>query len=149
MAAAPVDRAPGRPRRRPSCCARSASAGAPCAPRGGGTKLGWGGGRRAGAVELETGGLDRDPRAQRGRLHRGARGRRAARRGAGDVRRATGQMLALDPPLGAGDAATIGGVVATADSGPLRHRYGGVRDLVVGHHRRAVATARSPRRAAR
>ena len=43
-----------------------------------------------------------------------------------------GQMLALDPPLGAGDAATIGGVVATADSGPLRHRYGGVRDLVVG-----------------
>jgi glycolate oxidase FAD binding subunit len=43
-----------------------------------------------------------------------------------------GQMLALDPPLGAGDAATVGGVMATADSGPLRHRYGGVRDLVVG-----------------
>ncbi len=43
-----------------------------------------------------------------------------------------GQMLALDPPLGAGDAATIGGLVATADSGPLRHRYGGVRDLIVG-----------------
>ena len=41
-------------------------------------------------------------------------------------------MFALDPPLGAGDAATIGGVVATADSGPLRHRYGGVRDLVLG-----------------
>jgi glycolate oxidase FAD binding subunit len=45
---------------------------------------------------------------------------------------AAGQMLALDPPLGAGDAATIGGVIATNDSGPLRHRYGGVRDLVVG-----------------
>jgi glycolate oxidase FAD binding subunit len=45
---------------------------------------------------------------------------------------AQGQMLALDPPLGAGDAATVGGVVATNDSGPLRHRYGGVRDLVVG-----------------
>ena len=41
-------------------------------------------------------------------------------------------MLALDPPLGAGDAATIGGLVASADSGPLRHRYGGVRDLVLG-----------------
>ena len=41
-------------------------------------------------------------------------------------------MLALDPPLGAGDAATVGGVVATGDSGPLRHRYGGVRDLIVG-----------------
>ena len=45
---------------------------------------------------------------------------------------AEGQMLALDPPLGAGDAATVGGVIATNDSGPLRHRYGGVRDLVVG-----------------
>jgi glycolate oxidase FAD binding subunit len=41
-------------------------------------------------------------------------------------------MLALDPPLGEGDRATVGGVIATADSGPLRHRYGGVRDLVVG-----------------
>lgn len=39
------------------------------------------------------------------------------------------QMLALDP-LDRG--ATIGGVVATNDSGPLRTRYGGVRDLVVG-----------------
>ncbi len=42
---------------------------------------------------------------------------------------AEGQMLALDPPDG---GATIGGVVAAADSGPLRHRYGSVRDLVVG-----------------
>jgi glycolate oxidase FAD binding subunit len=40
-----------------------------------------------------------------------------------------GQMLALDPPDG---GATIGGIVASADSGPLRSRYGGVRDLVVG-----------------
>ncbi|MEA2444450.1 MAG: glycolate oxidase binding subunit [Thermoleophilales bacterium] len=40
-----------------------------------------------------------------------------------------GQMFALDPP---GDAATIGGIVATGDSGPLRHRYGGPRDLVLG-----------------
>ncbi|MDQ5832194.1 MAG: FAD-binding oxidoreductase [Actinomycetota bacterium] len=39
------------------------------------------------------------------------------------------QMLALDPP---GAEATIGGVVAAADSGPLRARYGGVRDLVIG-----------------
>jgi glycolate oxidase FAD binding subunit len=43
-----------------------------------------------------------------------------------------GQMLALDPPLGAGDAATVGGVLAAADSGPLRHRYGAPRDLVLG-----------------
>jgi glycolate oxidase FAD binding subunit len=40
-----------------------------------------------------------------------------------------GQMLALDPP---DQGATIGGVVASNDSGPLRTRYGGIRDLVVG-----------------
>ena len=44
---------------------------------------------------------------------------------------AAGQMLALDPPRRA-PSATIGGVVATGDSGPLRHRYGAARDLVVG-----------------
>jgi glycolate oxidase FAD binding subunit len=43
-----------------------------------------------------------------------------------------GQMLALDPPLGAGDAATVGGAIAAGDSGPLRHRYGAPRDLVLG-----------------
>ncbi|HEY3241613.1 MAG TPA: FAD-binding protein, partial [Acidimicrobiia bacterium] len=49
-----------------------------------------------------------------------------------------GQMLALDPPTGGGGvgetpgAATVGGVLATADSGPLRHHYGAVRDLVLG-----------------
>jgi glycolate oxidase FAD binding subunit len=43
-----------------------------------------------------------------------------------------GQMLALDPPLGDGLGATIGGIFSTADSGPLRHRYGAARDLVVG-----------------
>jgi len=41
-----------------------------------------------------------------------------------------GQRIAWDPPDPGG--ATIGGIVATGDSGPLRHRYGGVRDLVVG-----------------
>jgi glycolate oxidase FAD binding subunit len=40
-----------------------------------------------------------------------------------------GQMLALDPP---DQGATIGGVFASADSGPLRARYGGARDLVLG-----------------
>ncbi len=45
---------------------------------------------------------------------------------------AAGQMLALDPPLGAGDGATVGGAIAAADTGPLRHRYGAPRDLVLG-----------------
>jgi glycolate dehydrogenase FAD-binding subunit len=44
---------------------------------------------------------------------------------------AHGQMLAIDPPDGDGRA-TLGGVFATADSGPLRHRYGQPRDLVLG-----------------
>jgi glycolate oxidase FAD binding subunit len=43
-----------------------------------------------------------------------------------------GQRLALDPPLGKENAATMGGILATNDSGPLRHRYGGARDLVIG-----------------
>ena len=43
-----------------------------------------------------------------------------------------GQMIALDPPRGDGERATVGGVLATGDTGPLRHRYGGGRDLVLG-----------------
>ncbi len=41
------------------------------------------------------------------------------------------QMLALDPPL-QGSAATLGGIVATGDSGPLRHRFNAPRDLILG-----------------
>jgi glycolate oxidase FAD binding subunit len=41
------------------------------------------------------------------------------------------QELLLDPPDPSG-AATLGGVIASGDSGPLRTRYGGPRDLVLG-----------------
>jgi glycolate dehydrogenase FAD-binding subunit len=41
-----------------------------------------------------------------------------------------GQMLALDPP--AGDARSVGGVLATNASGPRRFRYGTGRDLLLG-----------------
>jgi glycolate oxidase FAD binding subunit len=41
-----------------------------------------------------------------------------------------GQTLPLDPPFA--DHATIGGLLATNDSGPLRHRHGTPRDLVIG-----------------
>ncbi|WP_373542301.1 FAD-binding oxidoreductase [Chamaesiphon sp.] len=41
-----------------------------------------------------------------------------------------GQFLPLDPAYP--DCATIGGIIATADTGSLRHRYGGVRDLLLG-----------------
>jgi glycolate oxidase FAD binding subunit len=40
------------------------------------------------------------------------------------------QMIALDPPLAA--QATIGGIVASNSSGPLRRGFGTARDLVIG-----------------
>jgi glycolate oxidase FAD binding subunit len=43
---------------------------------------------------------------------------------------AHGQRLPLDPPFE--DRATIGGMLATNDSGPERHRFGTPRDLVIG-----------------
>ena len=43
---------------------------------------------------------------------------------------AENQFLALDPAHA--DHATIGGIIATQDAGSLRHRYGGVRDMVLG-----------------
>jgi len=42
----------------------------------------------------------------------------------------SGQFLPLDPV--SPEAATIGGIIATADAGSLRQRYGGVRDLLLG-----------------
>ncbi|MBE9098903.1 FAD-binding oxidoreductase [Vacuolonema iberomarrocanum] len=42
----------------------------------------------------------------------------------------TNQFLSLDPAYP--ERATLGGIVATADSGALRQRYGGVRDLLIG-----------------
>jgi glycolate oxidase FAD binding subunit len=41
-----------------------------------------------------------------------------------------GQFLPLDPAYP--NSSTIGGIIATADTGSLRHRYGGVRDLLLG-----------------
>ena len=100
--------------------------------RGAGTKLGWGG--PAGfepELELSHRGARRDRGAQRRRPDRGPRGRHAAgaRRRASSPRRA--RCSRSTRPTA---AATVGGVVATGDSGPLRHRYGGVRDLVLGVH---------------
>lgn len=42
----------------------------------------------------------------------------------------TGQFLAIDPAYG--DRATLGGLVATRDTGALRQRYGGIRDMLIG-----------------
>jgi glycolate oxidase FAD binding subunit len=122
----------------------AAEDGRPMRFRGAGTKLGWG--RPVPEPELEvcTGGLDRV-------LEHNAGDFTAVLQGgvplavAQEAFASAGQMLALDPPLSpwgnAGDdaaieaadaGATIGGIVSTNDFGPLRHKYGGVRDLVVG-----------------
>jgi glycolate oxidase FAD binding subunit len=98
-------------------------------PRGGGTKLSWS--PKTDAVDFDTRRLNRILEHNEGDftaiLEAGASLLEAqAQFGA------AGQMLAIDPPLGEGDAATIGGVMAANDSGPLRHRYGSMRDLVVG-----------------
>jgi glycolate oxidase FAD binding subunit len=103
-----------------------AEADGPVRVRGAGTKLAWT--RGEADVELSTDGLDDILEHNVGDLtavlEAGVPLARAQERFAEE-----GQMLALDPP---GREATIGGVVATGDSGPLRSRYGGARDLVVG-----------------
>ncbi len=47
-----------------------------------------------------------------------------------EVLRRERQWLPLDPPRG--HRATIGGIIATNDSGPHRHRFGAPRDLIIG-----------------
>ena len=99
--------------------------------RGAGTKLGWGTPAADPDIELSTTSLDTVVEHNEGDLtailEAGVPLARAQANFA-----AAGQMLALDPPLGEGEPATIGGVVASGDSGPLRHRYGAPRDLVLG-----------------
>ena len=98
---------------------------------GAGTKIGWGFVTPPADVELHTTRLNRVVEHNAGDLTAvlevGVPLAQAQRQFA-----SAGQMLALDPPLGLDGAATIGGVIATGDCGPLRHRYGAPRDLVVG-----------------
>src|SRR4051812_49439762 len=86
---------------------------------GGGTKLGWG--HPIEAPELSLAELDAIVEHNVGDLTAILQGgcQLATAR---EAFAAEGQMLALDPP---DEGATIGGVIATGDSGPLRHRYGG------------------------
>ncbi|MBV8220622.1 MAG: FAD-binding oxidoreductase [Solirubrobacterales bacterium] len=99
-------------------------------PVGGRTKIGWGAAGSPPAVELSTERLDALIEHNVGDftavMQAGLQLRDAQQTFA-----ASGQRLALDPPDGEGRA-TVGGVIATGDSGPLRHRYGAVRDLILG-----------------
>jgi glycolate oxidase FAD binding subunit len=104
--------------------------GRPTRPFGGRTKLGWGAPGAAPEIELSTERLDGLLEHNEGDLtailQAGVRLSEAQKTFA-----AARQRLALDPP-DEGGLATIGGVIATADSGPLRHRYGAIRDLILG-----------------
>ena len=97
--------------------------------RGQGSKMGWGARSEPIELLLDMSRLDRIIDYQPGDLtvtaEAGIRLRELNRHLASH-----GQWLALDPPFP--DRATIGGLIATNDSGPHRHRFGTPRDLVIG-----------------
>jgi glycolate dehydrogenase FAD-binding subunit len=107
--------------------ARLAEAPGPVRIGGAGTKSRWA--PESQAEELSAAGFDRIVEHNAGDLTAVLEAGVPLAR-AQETFRSAGQMLALDPPDPGG--ATIGGIVAANDSGPLRTRYGGVRDLVVG-----------------
>jgi glycolate oxidase FAD binding subunit len=95
--------------------------------RGTGTKLGWGAPPERCDVVLDVGLLDHVVEHTAGDLvavtGAGVRVSDLQQRLAG-----SGQCLGVDPPR----SGTVGGVVATGSTGPLRLRHGAVRDLVIG-----------------
>ena len=97
--------------------------------RGAGTKMAWGPPVESIDVLLSTSRLNKVVAHRHGDLTA------TVEAGAtiADVNRTLGQhrqWIPLDPY--SGDRATIGGIVATNDSGPRRHRYGAPRDLIIG-----------------
>jgi len=99
------------------------------APRGGGTKLDWGSAPPAIDLMVST--------AKFNKILEHAPGDMTITVEAGvtfsqiqSALSAHRQRLALDPLWP--DVATVGGVIAANDSGALRLRYGGVRDLIIG-----------------
>jgi glycolate oxidase FAD binding subunit len=111
--------------------ARASATGQALRIAGAGTKLGWGRSDSHWDAVLCTGRLNQIREHNAGDLtavlEAGVPLAEAQERFA-----AAGQMLALDPWLGPDRRATVGGVLATSDSGPLSHRYGSPRDLVLG-----------------
>ena len=99
--------------------------------QGAGTKRGWTPAPADAELEIRTESLDRIVEHNAGDLtavvEAGVPLARAQRQFA-----SAGQMLALDPFLGPEHRATVGGILASGDSGPLRHRYGAARDLILG-----------------
>jgi glycolate oxidase FAD binding subunit len=99
------------------------------AVRGAGTKQTWGAPASRTDVVISTLGLDTPIDHVAGDLVATVPAG-AALDGVNDVLRREKQWLPLDP--GVSHLATVGGVIATNDSGPRRHRYGTPRDLIIG-----------------
>jgi glycolate oxidase FAD binding subunit len=96
--------------------------------RGGGTKMGWGRSPAPIDVVLSTARLNGLVAHRHGDLTATVQAGATLE----DLNRqlaAQGQWLPVDTAF---SGSTIGGAVATNDSGPLRHRYGTPRDLVIG-----------------
>lgn len=104
--------------------------GRPTRPLGGATKAAWGAVGPPPELEISTERLNEVTEHNEGDLTAVLQAGVPLHR-AQETFAQAGQRLALDPP-DPDRKATIGGVVATADSGPLRHRYGGIRDLILG-----------------
>jgi glycolate oxidase FAD binding subunit len=98
--------------------------------RGAGTKQGWAGHPVRPALVVETGRLSRVLSHQPADMTV-AVGAGLPLRDLQDLLGQEAQWLALDPGTEAAGA-TIGGLLATGDSGPRRLRYGALRDLVIG-----------------
>lgn len=112
--------------------ATAAAAERPVRIVGGASKLGWGGSTPPRALRLQMSHLSRVVIHEDGTSATINAGTPLVRAQTSFAR--AGMMLAVDPQLGLGrsPSATIGGVVATADSGPLSHRHGPPRNQVLG-----------------
>jgi glycolate oxidase FAD binding subunit len=96
--------------------------------RGGGTKLDWGRIPQALDMVVSTARLNRLVAHRHGDLTATVQAGMTLR-DLNQALRAENQWLPLDSAF---DGATVGGLVATNDSGPSRHRNGTPRDLVIG-----------------
>jgi len=105
------------------------SAGLAIIPRGGGTKLGWGNSPQRADLILSTERLSQVIEHAWGDMTTTVEAGCTIAR-LQQTLKVHGQQLAADPLWP--ERATIGGLLATADNGTLRLRYGGVRDLVLG-----------------
>jgi glycolate dehydrogenase FAD-binding subunit len=107
----------------------ASSAGLRVLPRGGGTKREWGNPARAGELVLSM------RRMNRVLEHAHADMTATVEAGCSfhqlqNTLSAHGERVALDPLWP--EEATVGGILATNDSGPLRARFGSLRDLIIG-----------------